>query len=289
MPDKLWVKHGEADSVDVATFGCEKVSDFKAPVMSALALTGSAGNVRLFTRENDSPARPGHSLKEAFYGPKTKAWFGINDLYPLIVKTIPLAAPPVTQGRLPFPFPPFQAGRQKNVIAVGAKKFPAPSSFATSKGENSWVVVLRQDIEGKPTCRRLENEVVRPRLTILCKEFFDFSMNIDSIKHGTKDCLFAREVCRLMGCDYDNEEARMEAFRTAFEEYSGHHFQRMELFGSFKTDGSIRTGRLPLYCNLEGKIERGKGNSDPFMQNIAFYWKSFEDLYLENLQYPCYP
>lgn len=174
-----------------------------------------------------------------------------------------------------------------NPIARSSRRCSAPSSFADVKKDNCWVDLLKKDIEGKPTFKRLDDETIRPRITILCKEFFEFSRSIESVKLDQKDCLFARKICSLMGSAYLFEKDRLEDFRYEFRMYSGHQLQCMGLSNQFMTAGSMRHNTDPLYCNLEGKLERGKGSSDPYMQNIAYYWKSFEDRNMENLQYPC--
>jgi DNA polymerase III delta prime subunit len=89
VPKKLWVKFENREADEVTTVGCNDVDDFKKAIIKRLKLEESPGELDVFIDVSGTPARPGLSLKDAFYDSQSKSWFGISDENPLIAKAFP--------------------------------------------------------------------------------------------------------------------------------------------------------------------------------------------------------
>jgi hypothetical protein len=127
----LWVKFGGFQIDEVTTANCTSVNNFKEEIIKAFRQTDLVVRAEfgIFVEGKGSPAEPYDSLQDAFYDPNTKKWFGTSGKEPLIAKLFPVAAPPVAPLTFRVPLLPVQAERQKNVIAVGAKKIPSTVIF----------------------------------------------------------------------------------------------------------------------------------------------------------------
>jgi hypothetical protein len=169
-----------------------------------------------------------------------------------------------------------------NPFTITAQLVPEPSSFADTHSDQSGSALSK-----KVFMKRLDDEPERPPITLLCKEFFEFDRTTEYVRPEREDCLFVKRICYLMGGHYYNEGGRLRDFVSAFKEYSGNDLTPSDISGGCQTKGNLRHGKLPLYCTLDVKFERGRGSTDGYMQIISYYWKSFEDKIMENLQYPC--
>jgi predicted Ser/Thr protein kinase len=290
------VTYGEVNFSKIITKDCEDVSDVQRRIKAEASIffqNFDPPNINLYIDENSTePFKVDDKIetvaKLVFEKHGLTSWNEYKSAHALIAKPVPVAVPGVAPGVFLATYHPAEAVSEKgNQIVEGAKDCPAPLTLADAGSPKGWAVTLKKDLKGKPTCRRLNGEVLRPMITILCKEFFDFSQNIESVELETEDTEFALRICDLMGDKYTNEDKRLKDFREEFKTYCGHYLNPLTVGDNCQTDGSMRHDQLPLYCTLEGKNERGKGNTDPYMKNIGYYWKSFEAKDLENLQYPC--
>ncbi|KAI3658528.1 hypothetical protein MP638_004839 [Amoeboaphelidium occidentale] len=88
IPKVLWVKYEGKAVTGILTSRSTNVDEFKDAIKTKLELTISAGDFDVYTKEKGAAARPGYSLKDAFYDAETKKWFGVSDENPLIAKNI---------------------------------------------------------------------------------------------------------------------------------------------------------------------------------------------------------
>ncbi|KAI3653879.1 hypothetical protein MP228_001826 [Amoeboaphelidium protococcarum] len=136
----------------------------------------------------------------------------------------------------------------------------------------------------------LLTEASIPPVSILCKQFADFVVDLDSIAVDGNDCMFVYKLCYFMGGSFIDKQARQEKFSSLFQEYTGYALHRMYVEQSL-SDGSLNWKGGPLYCNLAVTVEKGQGGGDHYMQGLAFYIKSLSDI-VQNRQsqvnqYPC--
>ncbi|KAI3636802.1 hypothetical protein MIR68_005069 [Amoeboaphelidium protococcarum] len=91
----------------------------------------------------------------------------------------------------------------------------APSSFSKYKGKGSWVDVFTNK---KPNiiCHRQQSESSTPPVSLLCKQFADFVVDIDNIAVDGKDCMFVYQLCYYMGGSFIDQQARQEKFSSLF-------------------------------------------------------------------------
>ncbi|KAI3639203.1 hypothetical protein MIR68_002733 [Amoeboaphelidium protococcarum] len=174
-------------------------------------------------------------------------------------------------------------------LAKVVDSISAPSSFSKYKGKGSWVDVFTNKTRNI-ICHRQQSEASVPPVSILCKQFADFVVDLDSIAVDGKDCMFVYKLCYFMGGSFIDKQARQEKFSSLFYEYTGYALHRMYVEQSL-SDGSLNWQGGPLYCNMAVAVEKGQGGGDPYMQGLAFYIKSLSDI-VQNRQsqvnqYPC--
>jgi hypothetical protein len=93
VPAELWVKYGNAQTVEVSTEKCKDVDDFKRAIKKKLILTISPGDFDVYVEGNlENSMDPMMVLRDAV------AKHGICSDSILIVKTIPVVVAPIAQG-----------------------------------------------------------------------------------------------------------------------------------------------------------------------------------------------
>ncbi|KAI3656213.1 hypothetical protein MP638_006868 [Amoeboaphelidium occidentale] len=87
-PEHVTTHSLDEPSIHAPTEGCKDVADFKTPVMAAIRLAGSSGNVIIHTSGSNSAVKPDESIVQAFYNSSTGEWSGLSAENALHVKTI---------------------------------------------------------------------------------------------------------------------------------------------------------------------------------------------------------
>lgn len=150
----------------------------------------------------------------------------------------------------------------------------APSSFAKHRGKCSWVALLKGG-DSPLVCYRENFPHVVPPISLLCSVFFSFWNDSNSSDISEKDCRFATELSTAMCGSFKCEEDRMRSFIDIFSQFTEMELTPMTIDNSV-TDGTLRLLSGEMICNLEVKNEKGIGGGDPYMQNIAYYFKSLD-------------
>ena len=111
--------------------------------------------------------------------------------------------------------------------------------------------------------------------TLLCPQFSQFMIDLDSCTPSTHDIELFHELCQQMSDLFDDERHRNERFITLMNNYGFSDLSR-KLISDYPTDGVFDTyidevHKHVTYCILEVKNEIGSRNAEPMAQAI-FYW-----------------
>ena len=111
--------------------------------------------------------------------------------------------------------------------------------------------------------------------TLLCPQFSQFMIDLDSCTPSTHDIELFHELCQQMSDLFVDEYSRNERFVTLMNKYGFSDLSR-KLISKYPTDGVFDTyinevHEHVTYCILEVKNEIGSKNAEPMAQAI-FYW-----------------
>ena len=111
--------------------------------------------------------------------------------------------------------------------------------------------------------------------TLLCPQFSQFMVDLDSCTPSTSDIKFFHQLSHDMSNIFTDETVRNNAF---IDIMRGHGFPDLSktYIGKFHNDGSLevyinKLGKSAIYLVLEVKNELGKGGAEPMVQ-AALYW-----------------
>lgn len=124
-----------------------------------------------------------------------------------------------------------------------------------------------------------------PHVGLYYEGFGRFMSKCDTITPTWDDCLVAKRLCSVMAEYYENESARVAAFKTVLEDYIGLRCSLEFAIKSGKCDLVMSSFLLLL---LEGKVEIGQGNSDSLSEIIGYFIGSMCDRKPESCPSPAF-
>jgi len=167
------------------------------------------------------------------------------------------------------------------------KSIGTPSSSAQNN-LNSWKKIIKTvPANGLLICHRDPSETCSVPVSLLSPIFTQFIYDLDNIDITPKDCEFVSKLCISMCGAFGSEKERTKEFTDFLKDYTGLLLGSEER-NQFKTDGSLKFANGALYCYLEVKVDKGTGNVDPYMQNIAYYIRNLGINEAISTQYPCF-
>ena len=164
--------------------------------------------------------------------------------------------------------PPGARTAAEKYIAIGA-----PSGFGKPSGWSKW----QHENPNLPImCHRPEG-LSWVNLSIIHPVFWQIMKVVDFGEPATDDYLMAAELCAVMPDAFEVENSRRDRITQIFNEYMpGNASESIGvkcIANKFDTDGTAAHAGT----NIEFKNEKGKGDSDPYMQNIAYYIQYWGD------------
>lgn len=144
----------------------------------------------------------------------------------------------------------------------------APSTFGKP---SAWSKYQKGEEEKGPEGKAIRcgrpNDISWLNIQIMHPIFHELATLIDSGEPTTADYLFAAELCLHMPGAFVVENDRRDTINRIFNKHLGAAIGVHCIASQFDTDGTwVEAG-----TNVEYKNEKGKGDSDPYMQNAAYY------------------
>ncbi|KAH9122890.1 hypothetical protein AeMF1_006003 [Aphanomyces euteiches] len=154
----------------------------------------------------------------------------------------------------------------------------APSLFAKCRGSDSWIFQLKE-FDGVIECHRLptSDERYLLPLVLLHETFATFESNCKTIAFGKPDCDFFVKFCDAVSGGHEKEETLATAALSTLGHYILSDCPRGASMVPVQVDNSTSDGSYifdnTLLLNLQVNVQKGDGDGDPTMQNIAYYVK----------------
>ena len=143
----------------------------------------------------------------------------------------------------------------------------APSAFGKPSGWSKW----QTEQNDLPIMCSRPSEKSWLNIRIMHPVFHQISDILENGKPTTTDYVMAAELCTAMPEAYVVENSRRDAINRIFNKYLASSASSAIgvncIANAFDTDGTSEEAGF----NVEFKNEKGKDDSDPYMQNIGYY------------------